>query len=122
MSLDMHPDIRAQWCAALRSGEYQQGRGQLRRHDGYCCLGVLTDLAIKAGAPTVLLSWDDEDEDGLSVEGELPDDVRVWAGLADNDPVLDPGEPGALWHTAAWHNDNGESFAEIADLIDGGAS
>ena len=121
MSLDMNPEIRAQWCAALRSGEYRQAQGQLRRGDGHCCLGVLTDLAMRAGVGSHL-RWGDEDDSGLSVEGELPDEVREWAELRDNDPTVDPGKPGALWHTLAWHNDNGEAFAEIADLIDGGVS
>jgi len=38
----MDPEIKANWLAALRSGEYTQAEGQL--HDGgnkYCCLGVL---------------------------------------------------------------------------------
>lgn len=35
------PDFKAKWVAALRSGEYKQGRGQLRNHNNeYCCLGV----------------------------------------------------------------------------------
>lgn len=33
------------WIAALRSGEYKQGRGWLRpEKDEFCCLGVLLDL------------------------------------------------------------------------------
>lgn len=40
---------KAQWLAALRSGEYQQTRGTLKvtRTDGtsgYCCQGVLAEL------------------------------------------------------------------------------
>jgi hypothetical protein len=37
----MDPELKAKWVAALRSGEYQQTTGQLRKRDGYCCLGVL---------------------------------------------------------------------------------
>ena len=38
----MTPELKAQWIAALRSGEYTQGRGALKTGDGgYCCLGVL---------------------------------------------------------------------------------
>lgn len=34
--------LKARWVAALRSGEYEQGRCRLRSHDDhYCCLGVL---------------------------------------------------------------------------------
>lgn len=45
----MKKDIKAQWVAALRSGEYQQGRGQLNFNGHYCCLGVLCEIAVKAG-------------------------------------------------------------------------
>lgn len=38
-------DIK-KWCAALRSGKYQQGKGQLQTKDGYCCLGVACDVFI----------------------------------------------------------------------------
>lgn len=35
------PDFKAKWIAALRSGEYKQGRMKLLSDDGsYCCLGV----------------------------------------------------------------------------------
>lgn len=43
----MRPDVKAKWITALRSGEYRQGRGSLREHDAYCCLGVLCDLHAK---------------------------------------------------------------------------
>lgn len=32
------------WVDALRSGEYEQCEGALRRGDKYCCLGVACDL------------------------------------------------------------------------------
>ena len=38
----MAPELKAQWIAALRSGEYTQGRHALNPAPGYyCCLGVL---------------------------------------------------------------------------------
>jgi hypothetical protein len=41
----MKREIRDRWTAALRSGEYEQGRSTLRdREDRYCCLGVLCDV------------------------------------------------------------------------------
>ena len=50
----MKQEIKQQWITALRSGNYPQGRGYLRRIDddgkeGYCCLGVLCELAVNAG-------------------------------------------------------------------------
>ena len=45
----MKPAWKKKWLAALRSGEYKQGRGCLRRRRGrvnrYCCLAVLADIA-----------------------------------------------------------------------------
>lgn len=41
----MDSGIKEEWVAALRSGHYNQARGQLydRLRDGHCCLGVLAD-------------------------------------------------------------------------------
>jgi len=33
-----------EWVSVLRSGEYTQGTGALRKGDSFCCLGVLCDL------------------------------------------------------------------------------
>ena len=34
-------EFKEKWLKGLRSGEYKQGKGQLRTKDGkYCCLGV----------------------------------------------------------------------------------
>jgi hypothetical protein len=33
------------WIEALESGKYQQGTGQLRNGDCFCCLGVACDLS-----------------------------------------------------------------------------
>lgn len=37
------------WIKALRSGDYKQTRGTLKDNKGFCCLGVLCDLAAKDG-------------------------------------------------------------------------
>lgn len=35
-------DLKTKWVAALRSGDYNQGTGNLYAHNNtYCCLGVL---------------------------------------------------------------------------------
>ena len=38
-------DLRVLWVAALRSGDYKQATGSLRKPAGDCCLGVLCDIA-----------------------------------------------------------------------------
>src|ERR1044071_1366611 len=103
----MNDDIKAEWVAALRSGDYVQGNGRLRFYDGrkdqesYCCLGVLCVLAQAAGVigpptkSTITASDDNEDIvyvyknlDGTrGFIGHLPADVAEWAEI--RDPVVD---------------------------------
>jgi hypothetical protein len=121
----MKPEIKAKWIEALRSGEYAQGRLALRTDDGYCCLGVLCDLAAKAG----VVEWLGDDEDEEPWDGKylcyapddfnerenlvLPDSVAAWAGLEDKAPKVED-----RW--LATLNDHGKTFAEIADMIERG--
>src|SRR6185503_16966914 len=113
MALQMDPEIRAQWTAALRSGEYRRGQGRLRSDDDrFCCLGVLCDLAAKDGAvEEIHLSpgthWRYDDETAY-----LPKAVQRWAQLDSGNPATSEGSLAGL-------NDEGRSFAYIADVIDG---
>ena len=133
----MDKKIKERWVAALRSGEYKQGKGQLVTPDDsgeltYCCLGVLCDLAIKDGVD-IDLSYDSnsfvfEDVYGFNEEEDasLPPAVVAWAGVDDADPqVLIDGEREYL----ARINDGGKNFEtgriygshpfpKIADLIE----
>lgn len=109
----MNADVKKEWCAKLRSGTYDQGRGQLRLRNEYCCLGVLCDIAAKHG----IGYWD---EDVFHTKGSedasvLPPAVCQWAGIG-LDPDIGRG-------TLSAHNDGvgklePHSFAEIADLIE----
>lgn len=117
----MNADVKQAWLQALRSGEYQQGRGLLHpTGDTYCCLGVLCDLHAKAG----LGMWIDERYNGDQLEA-LPIDVQIWAGLSDwcPDVPAPKGLTGIV--TLAEYNDGQldlgirpHTFAEIADLIE----
>ena len=116
MALEMNPEVRAKWTAALRSNRYQKGRSKLRYAEGeacrHCCLGVLCDIAKQDGVlPENYIHWD---------LGYLPEEVCKWAALRDEDPKLWSDEFGMVTCTEA-NDDIGLSFAEIADLIDGGA-
>lgn len=43
--LPMNPEAKAKWVAALRSGNYVQGKGMLKTSDNtYCCMGVLAEV------------------------------------------------------------------------------
>jgi hypothetical protein len=121
--LDMNPEIRARWAAALRSGTYRQGHHALHQQqldgDKFCCLGVLCDLAVKAGVQVDVFRNGETSYDGFP--DILPPSVAAWAGLDGPNPYLTTyGRAGEL-------NDGDEcgnalTFAEIADLIDGGDS
>lgn len=107
----MNHEIIRSWIAALRSGKYIQGQGQLRKGDAYCCLGVLCDLnentqwtpschpAQKIYLPTP------DDTDTI-----LPKFISEWAGI-DEDPML--------IDTLIQMNDWDEyTFDQIADYLE----
>jgi len=130
-----------QWVDALRSGEYEQTIGKLGRADnytdhhgfkyrsGHCCLGVLCELAVKAGvadrhAPV------DMALSGIAYDGELntlPPRVQNWAGLDSNNPTVghlivyadEDGKTEQATDMLSTLNDEfNKSFAEIADAIE----
>ena len=56
----MKQEWKDKWVAALRSGDYEQGREGLRDYKNrYCCLGVLCDIVI---AENPHLKWNKEDD------------------------------------------------------------
>lgn len=101
-------EVRQLWVKALRSGEYKQGRTRLRTKDGkYCCLGVLTDLAVKNGViPEFIGSG--------GACNLLLDDVRQWAGLDDKYGSYSRSDHACLCQD----NDRGKDFSWISDLIE----
>lgn len=119
--------IKAKWVAALRSGEYEQGRGSLRKKDAkgvdrFCCLGVLCDLyskeksnATKWVPPTV--EFGNEYYFG-GVSGLPPKNVNVWVGLGELSwshlEIKASSKYGVLYDL----NDTGSSFKKIADYIE----
>ena len=104
--------MRDLWLEALRSGEYEQGHGQLRDGDSFCCLGVLCALHAEQTREGGFC-------DGVYVvygaqakRQYPPDSVEKWADLSAQDGR-------ELWH----RNDGNDtyhrhSFAEIADYIE----
>jgi hypothetical protein len=118
----MEENIKKEWLAALRSGKYEQSTGRLRDDKGYCCLGVLCDIYIKA-QKNEDIKWFEGftdnflvDIDGDREEVSLPDKVRSWAGLTTDIGrfTSEDGKTNNLAHL----NDNGYSFNQIADLIE----
>ncbi len=112
----MNIEVKRKWVDALRSGEYKQGKGQLRKGDKFCCLGVLCDLHAKETGHR----WSvvPQNSEAKFIRSYLdsdcyPDDrVAEWAGLKETDPVI-------KGHSLATYNDGtNSSFFEIADLIE----
>lgn len=138
----MDTELKTEWVAALRSGDYEQGRSQLSYDGKYCCLGVLCEILVNKGQMK-------RDEDGPFVgyrslagdyeESVLPRDIaREVFGMIElggvectnntgvydaeridnRNPFADEPEDGL---TGALTTDNdraGKTFAEIADIIE----
>lgn len=107
----MDAELKAKWVAALRSGEYRQGAGQLysETRGAYCCLGVLckvADLPINDEGDGVLYSGKDVGYAPLTnlIFGDKPEGGD---GLSDFWSRND-GRFGIHKHT----------FAELADYIE----
>ena|SRR6185312_5054794 len=119
----MDAELKQKWIDALRSGQYEQGNGQLRTQDDkFCCLGVLCDIINPHGWG----HYNDgtfEDKDwgfgpDFAFSDYLPDDLRETVGISS-----------ALQTELAARNDGGpnsatgdkyerQTFAEIADVIE----
>jgi len=127
----MNADIKAKWVAALRSGEYKQGKNRLRTKDSFCCLGVLCDLFLKDGRGG---KWDDTLA-GISYDGQrfaisedegssygLPESVSAWAGVPSGAVLVRCEERSAVAGIDMLNDGVGEikprTFAELADTIE----
>lgn len=119
LTSDTSPElVRAAWCEALESGEFEQGRTCLAEVDDdsnpteFCCLGVLTKLAHDAGVP---------DDDPASWDRAFPPrTIADWAGLSDPQGSYadyDPDDAHDYNYSLAESNDNGASFKDIARTI-----
>jgi len=118
----MNKQIKQRWVAALRSGEYTQGRGKLHKFCGsFCTLGVLVDLAVQ----DKICEWGENDcckENEILIDDTrgyyelLPQRVIAWAGLDSDNPRINDGDN---CNSITWMNDEKEySFSQIATLIE----
>jgi hypothetical protein len=112
----MNPEIKAKWVEALRSGKYSQTQHVLRNENGMCCLGVLADIVDPEG-------WARDGEDWEHHKCiDLPAaDFCEQVGLpVPHNPYdyLDEKMPVVITTRLAGMNDSGQTFAEIADVIE----
>ncbi len=110
----MKENIKNLWVAALRDPNAKQGRLTLEDLEGkQCCLGVLCRIAEKY---EITNSRENDFSGAIFFEREfqiLPDSVRNWAGIKSCTGDYENGE-----RNLAQDNDEGKSFAEIADIIE----
>lgn len=107
----MNKLVKKLWVSALRSGKYKQGKDALCRGNQngtrHCCLGVLSDIAVKQGVCSR--------REAFRGNAVLNDKVKKWAELAGEDPFIELGKYSC--HSLAWLNDNDRSFKEISNII-----
>lgn len=117
--LQMNSQIKQKWLDALRSGQYEQTRGNLCNKHGFCCLGVLCDLYAKE----TQTEWGNESLDFRGLKaflGEyatLPDEVMKWSGLKETNPTFKFDED-SCHVSLACLNDDGDDFEKIAKVIE----
>lgn len=95
----MDAELKAKWIAALRSGEYKQGRDRLRCGNTFCCLGVFADVAG--------FKW--RSDDNVIIPRTLSTASHYLPGT-----VL----PIDFQRMITRKNDTGTTFAQIADIIE----
>lgn len=116
----MNRDFAERWVGALRSGEYQQCSRRLHNGRGYCCLGVAEILSGSEFAS------DDQGTyfiDGKSESDYLTEETMQAIGVGyyngsiecGKDPILVGGK---FYVCLSDANDDGRTFAEIADAIE----
>lgn len=103
--MQLKPVTKAEWIAALRSGDYSQTKGNLFKNGSYCCLGVLCHLG---GAPDEVMTNTGTilNTDRQSTNGGAAYNLYNSIGLGNN------------IHTVFEMNDSGRTFPEIADWIE----
>lgn len=149
-------NVMKAWVAALRSGEYDQTKGALRRTagpalpedtpPGYCCLGVLCDVAAKHPElgdiaipayewrsdplqPFDQFTWGTNDGMDRSEGAMPPHELAGWSGMApawsvprnltkvtEEEREDDPDRGGETRVSLAFLNDSTE--ATLSDIAD----
>lgn len=121
----MNKEIAKLWVGLLRSGEFIQGKAKLRSGwegdaKSFCCIGVLCEL-YKREHPGEECGWNENNE-FLVNTGEpdpergyelMPPVVMKWAGMRSIGGLYN-GDRNSLDKD----NDNGQTFAQIADTIE----
>ena len=131
----MNPEIKKMWADALRSGKYVQGTRYLKYETPkgfcHCALGVLCDLAVKAGVAEWLDAADCDEHPAIAslvhvshcgiAKTSLHTSVADWSGLAGiscTDPELHDDEGLSKLSISEWNDVRGATFHQIAEMIE----
>lgn len=117
-TIRMPKELAEKWLAALRSGEFRQGREALCVADSFCCLGVLQMVVdgkverYRDGRACAVpsQSWLNDHQIAFQGSEENEEGSLLRAAQAPFLPSLKRSASGA--------NDYGYSFAELADAIE----
>ena len=104
---------KAEWIAALRSGDYKQGQGRLHREDddSYCCLGVLAHVcAFNSGSASYLRPESYEYNPGTWSTSAAFLSETMQQSLSGMNDLADMNEEGFFEHHY--------SFSDIANYIE----
>lgn len=107
-------ELRRKWVEALRSGKYEQTKGHLYDGKGYCCLGVACVVAGFEPYQRACEKWWFKEEANY-----LPFEVQQMYGFTSNEGTY--GEAGDN-DLASDNDNNGKTFAQIADIIEANPS
>lgn len=107
----LDPAFKKQWLAALRSGNYKQGIGELQTKTGeFCCLGVACDIT----GPRTTRFWAPNGHRKATIPLQTRDIPRVLKGTDNHwSPTKNP-----VVKFLAKHNDDGVSFKRIATWVE----
>lgn len=123
----MNVTIKSEWVKALRSGNYSQCSNALKDDRGcFCALGVLCDLAVKAGIASWQPSTDSDKYIVVSADGDMPQPgehllpqfVQRWAGIKDCDPTMYIEDTIAPYTVSELNDRLHWDFSDIAEQID----
>lgn len=108
----MKKEIADKWVAALRSGDYKQGKSFLRdSRNNFCCLGVLCN--IHAQDNPELAATQNSPHHYFGYNSVLPPNVENWTGMSNG-----TGWIYSLNTSLSLMNDTGKTFDTIADIIE----
>ncbi len=112
--IDKWKVIRKEWVKALRSGDYEQGEGQLVRDGKYCCLGVLCEIIGMKQSKHIIDGHKDFIYYGTEYQLAPPKAMHA-VGLNDHHGSFSSSSDSIALTEA---NDAGESFEFIANIIE----